>query len=215
MLEKIVNISAGSDYKQSSKPGNYSKVARYIAEYHSTGNDSISLSPATGFLAILGWKLKKISSDKETIHIEFSLDDIDFSTTLNPNEIQLSHRFEYIIKFLLGNYAGSPELIVKISALFNPGSPENNYIKSHLPEIKNFFDAVYSACGHKSTVSADLIEVQKIFSESENGLIVEFNYLNKNLVAFLEKFLSIKINLRTDRDRNGRLSLNSCQIRKI
>ncbi|MFA7228639.1 MAG: hypothetical protein WC061_06340 [Melioribacteraceae bacterium] len=216
MLEKIVNISAGSDYKQSSKPGRYSKVSRYISEYHPAGNDSISLSPATGFLSILGWKLKKIRSDKELIQVEFTFDDLDFSTTLNPNEFYQLHRFEYIIKYLLGNYLGSSELTVRIASFLDADISENNRVKVNLPEIKNFLELIYSSLGHKSNLSSDLFEVQKTFSESESRLISEFNYINKNLIGFLEKYLSTKMNFKMEQNENhGRLELNSLHIRKF
>lgn len=216
MLEKIVNISAGSDYKQSSKPGGHSKVSRYIGEYHAGGNDSISLSPATGYLSILGWKLKKISSNKESIQIEFSFDDMNFSVSINTGDIYQLKRFEYIIKYLLGNFGSSAEINVKISSFVDPEIPENSFVKVHLPEIKHFLDHLYSACGHKSSLSSDTFEVQKIFVETENRLAAEFNYINRSLINFLEKFLSTKINCKNGNSKNeNKLELNMFQIRKI
>ncbi|PKL82168.1 MAG: hypothetical protein CVV24_11455 [Ignavibacteriae bacterium HGW-Ignavibacteriae-3] len=215
MLEKIVNISAGSDYKHASKPGKYIKIAHYLSEYHPTGNDSISLSPATGFLSILGWKLKKIKSNKDIIQVGFTFDSLDFSTDLNPNDINQLHRLEYIIRFLLGNHEGSSELIAKFTSVVDPDRQDGNQIKVDLPEMKGFFDFLHTSYGYKSDLSAETYEVRKLFSEAQFKLADEFNYLNKNIIVFVEKYLSTKINVAREKDnKNSRLDLNSLQIRK-
>lgn len=215
MLEKIVNISAGSDYKQSSKPGARAKVSRYLSEYHQVCNDSISLSPATAFLSILGWKLKKIQIEKEKIHIGFSFDNIDFSTALNPSEISLLSQIDYHIEHSIESPTGIFELNIKISSPVAAEITENIQVKNHLFEVKKFFDSIISFPGSKALLSSDSYDVQQIFSEMEYGLQSEFLYVNRGLINFLEKFLSIKINMLNSRATcNAKLTLKFLQIIK-
>ena len=194
MLEKIVNISAGSDYKQSSKPGARSKVLHYLNEYHPTGNDSISLSPATAYLSIIGWKLKKIKIEKEKIHIGFFFDNMDFSTTINPGEISQLPPIEYLIKYSVETFASILELNAKIISPVSSGISESEQVKIQFPAIRKFFDLAGTFYGSKTLISSDDYEVQHLFSEMGYSLLSEFLYMNKSLITFLEKFLSIKIN---------------------
>lgn len=213
MLEKIVNISAGSDYKQSSKPGARSKASRYLSEYHQVGNDSISLSPATAFLSVIGWKLKKIQIDKEKIHIGFSFDNLDFSTVINPGELFQLQRIDYLIKYSLDSFTGMVEVNLKISSPLVSENSKSIQVKLHLTELKKFFNSIILSSGHKPLVSSDSYEVQNIFSEMEHLLQSEFHYINKSLIGFLEKFLSIKINTKHEKViLNNKLALNFLQI---
>ena len=215
MLEKIVNISAGSDYKQSTKPGARSKASRYLSEYHQVGNDSISLSPATAFLSVIGWKLKKIQIDKEKIHIGFSFDDVDFSTAINPGELFQLQRIVYSIKYSLDSFTGLIDVNIKISSPLISDNSESIQVKLHLPELKNFFDSIISSSEYKLHASSDTYEIQNIFSNMEHALRSEFNYINKSLISFLEKFLSIKINMKHENIiMNKKMELDFLQITK-
>ncbi|MHB9041919.1 MAG: hypothetical protein ACYC4T_14795 [Melioribacteraceae bacterium] len=215
MLEKIVNISAGSDYKQSSRPGKQSAVSNYISSYHAVNNDSISLSPATSFLSGIGWKLKKIQNEKEKLRIVFSFDDFDFSTAIIPGEIIQLQRINYEIKYSLISYNGIVNMNVEISSPLNLEGSESIQVKLHLPELKKFFGSIISSFGSKTDVSSNNYEVQKLFVEMENALQREFNYINKGLINFLEKYLSLKISLKHEDVISGRmLELKLLQINK-
>jgi len=198
MLEKIVNISAGSDYKQSSRPGKQSAVSNYISSYHAVSNDSISLSPATSFLSGIGWKLKKIQNEKEKLRIVFSFDDFDFSTAIIPGEIIQLRRIDYEIKYSTVSYTGVVNMNVEISSPLNLEGAESIQVKLHLPELKSFFGTILSSFSFKTDVSSSDYEVQKLFVEMENVLQTEFNYINKGLINFLEKYLSLKISFKND-----------------
>lgn len=215
MLERIVNISAGSDYKQSSKPGARSRASRHLSEYQPVGNDSISLSPATAYLSIIGWKLKKIQLEKEKLQIEFTFDDLDFATAINPSEIFHLQKIEYSIKYSVGAYAGLSELNIRIDSPFVLENSQSIQIERHLTELKQFFNSIESSFGYKSNVSSDSYEVQNIFSEMGNALQREFHYVNNRLLSFLEKFLSLKINATTNNAAHGgKLTLKFLQIIK-
>lgn len=215
MLEKIVNISAGSDYKQSSKPSSHSKVSRYLSEYHPAGNDSISLSPATAFLSVIGWKLKKIQIDKEKINISFSFDNIDFSTALNPGELFQLQKIDYIVKYCFDSLTGMVEMNIKLASPLIIENSESIQVKVHLTQLKQFFDSIISSSIYKSNVSSDTFEVAQIFTDMQQDLQKEFNYINRSLINFLEKFLSIKINTKNDSAILSRkLELNFLQIIK-
>ena len=215
MLEKIVNISAGSDYKQSSRPGRQSAVSSYISSYHAVSNDSISLSPATSFLSGIGWKLKKIQNEKEKLRIVFSFDDFDFSTAIIPGEIAQLQRIDYEINYSVISYTSVVNMNVEISSPLNLEGAESIQVKLHLPELKSFFGSILSSFGFKTEVSSNNYEVQKLFVEMENALQTEFNYINKGLINFLEKYLSLKISFKHE-DVVGKrmLELKLLQVNK-
>ncbi|MEW6654055.1 MAG: hypothetical protein AB1394_11390, partial [Bacteroidota bacterium] len=66
------------------------------------------------------------------------------------------------------------------------------------------------------SLNSDNTEVKKIFYQKINLLQTEFNYLNSCLVAFLEKYLSIKYNFTASAaNQNESLLLRKVQINRL
>ncbi|MEW6653534.1 MAG: hypothetical protein AB1394_08710, partial [Bacteroidota bacterium] len=115
MLERILNISAGSDYKNStSKSGNYQRTSQFLTTLQSSLSDSISLSPATVFLSSVHWRLKKLSSEKEKYIIAFEFDEFEFTAYLGQPDILITQSIEYEVKRKVEHYAKLYETSLQI-----------------------------------------------------------------------------------------------------
>ncbi|MFA7418996.1 MAG: hypothetical protein WCZ90_04850 [Melioribacteraceae bacterium] len=216
MLERIINITPGSDYKNSaSKSGHYQRSAAFLSTLQSTLSDTISLSPATAFLSSVHWRLKKLSKENEKYTIAFEFDGFEFTAHVGQPEILVSHSLEYEIRKkveqLTSRYEAYVQLITSVS-----DSRDLAGSRTELPALSSLLDDFIEMEELTYNLNADTIEVKKKFSQRKDLLMPEFNYLNSCLVVFLEKYLSIKYNFTAGaQNRNEGLLLRKVQITKL
>jgi len=211
MLERIVNISAGSDYKNSSKPNRYNKSSQYLSTFSSSLSDSISLSPATAFLSTIKWRLKKLTKSNSKIEINFEFDGYDFTAYVNQNELQFQNNFEYDIKKIFEELTGRYEIQTLILCPHNIKNSDKLDPKFHLTVLSEMIYRLIDLSHYSYSISVDNTEVKKIFSDTEYALRQEFNYINICLLSFLEKYLTIKADVINDNQRDG----NALIMKKI
>lgn len=214
MLEKIVNIKPGSDYRHSSSPNKGAQAARYLNTFHSTSSDSFSLSPATVFLSSIHWQLKNFHNENEKLSISFLFDDFEFSISILIGEISVINHFEYEIKRKYASIIKNVEVLAKISSPLNKEQNHNLQVKQNLPVLRNLFESFLSINDSGGSISADDYFARKSFLDTENDLNEEFKYVDICLLNFLEKYLSLKFNSKNPLE-NQHLVLRELQIKRI
>ncbi|MBI5730148.1 MAG: hypothetical protein HY963_03330 [Ignavibacteriales bacterium] len=201
MLERIVNISAGSDYKNSSKPNRFNKSSRYLSTFSSSLPDSISLSPATAFLSTINWRLKRITKSNDKIIINFEFDGYDFTAYVSQNEFHFQNNFEYDIKKIFEKLTERFEVQTLILCQHNIKNSDKLDPKFHLTVLSEMIYRFIDLSHYSYSISVDNSEVKKIFSDMEYALCQEFDYINTCLLSFLEKYLTIKADVINDNKR--------------
>jgi len=217
MLERIINITPGSDYKQSSHPSSrHVNAYKHLSSFSTPSNDSFLLSPATAFLASINWKLKKILSENEKLKVIFSFNEFEFSTSFYLVEITQNQKIDYDIQRSYDSYIGAYDISTKISAPISLQNADTLQIKTELNSLQDFIKSVFNPGVSPEINWAENSEVQKIFFQMEKPLHSEFDYINECLLNFLEKFLSIKLNIKNE-NSNARdlLALKFLQVKKI
>jgi len=202
MLERIINISAGSDYKNSSKPNRYSKSSQYLSTFSSALSDSISLSPATAFLSTINWRLKRLTKNENKIVINFEFDGFDFTAYINHNEYQIQNNFEYDINKFFEKSAGKFEVQTLILCPHNFKNRDKLDPKFHLTVLSEMIYQLIDLNYNSYSISVNNIEVNKIFADAEYALRQEFNYINGCLLNFLEKYLTVKVDVINDNQKH-------------
>ncbi|MBX3006731.1 MAG: hypothetical protein KF816_01760 [Melioribacteraceae bacterium] len=192
MLEKIVNINAGSDYKNSTKPSKYSVAGRYLTDYQTHSNDSVTISPASSFIAKIHWRLKQVKKDVNKVEIIFDFDNFEFHTIISPSELIQSPHFNYHIKKNLEGLMTKGELNLTVSSAVDNISHEFE-IKDKLSILNSFVEETLMISGDKYLLNESDYSVNTIFYALVNGLKPEFEYLNNCLIIFFEKLMSTKI----------------------
>ena len=204
MLEKIVNINAGSDYKNSTKPGKYSVAGRYLSDYQTHANDSVTISPASSFIAKIHWRLKQVKKDVNKVEITFDFDNFEFHTVISPSELIQNPHFNYHIKKNLDELMVKGELNLTVSSAIGNVSHEFE-IRDKLSVLSNFVDETLMIGGDKYLLNESDYSVSRIFYALVNGLRPEFEYLNNCLIIFFEKLMTSKINIPNNVDRQDNL----------
>ena len=211
MLERIVNIKPGSDYRQSNSPNKGTIAARYLNTFHSTSSDSFSLSPATIFLSSIHWQLKNFHNENEKLSISFAFDGFDFSINILIGEISVTTNFDFEIKRTYDSAPLNVEVLTKISSPLYQDQNHNIEIKESLPVLQDLFDAFLSLNKSSGEISINDYLVRKEFIDRERNLLDEFMYVNMCLLNFLEKYLSLKFNSKNNIE-NQHLVLKGLQI---
>lgn len=191
MLEKVLNINPGSDYKKSTgNPKYYKKTSGYHYTLATT-NDSLYISPATSLLASLGWKIKKLNKDSEKIQIMFELDGFDFEANIFINELNQNAKIDYRSKKNLERFATEVLITVSLSApiISSPGELEAN-IK--LRGFSRFVDQFESARFKKPSLITERNIIETLYYDVRKEITDEFNLINSCFVSFLEKYISFK-----------------------
>lgn len=196
MLEKITNISAGSDYKNAtSKTGRYNRTSQFINALSSSMTDSISLSPAVSYLNSLNWKLKKINKFKEELVITFEFDGFEFTANIGYPETALNNHVEYLIKKNIDKVSNRIEININLETPPYNSELQKNlnnvdlfYLNLFINDLIELYEKVYE-------LNESNYEVIKLFNSLEKNLKQEFNLINENLFHFIEKYLSIKLRL--------------------
>lgn len=199
MLEKIVNINAGSDYKNSTKPGKYSVAGRYLSDYQTHSNDSVTISPASSFIAKIHWRLKHVKKEVNKVEITFDFDNFEFHTVISPTELSQNPYFNYHIKKNLDGLMPKGELNLTVSSALGNISHEFE-IKDKLSILSSFVEETLMIGGDKYLLNESDYSVNKIFYALVNGLRPEFEYLNNCLIIFFEKLMTSKISIPNNAD---------------
>jgi len=210
MLEKVINITPGSDYKKSTgNPKYVKKFSSYGYQSVST-NDTIQISPATSLLSSYGWKIINLQNEGDIVEIAFEIDGFEFDTKVSINELNQTSRFEYKIRKNFNGYETEMLITVRLSA-----PVQKNYSNGKYPiefiTLGKLFDQIKSLSVQKPKLITDIYIIDSISFDLRQELTKEFQYINNCLVKFFEKYISYKPNFHHSND-GEHISIKSIQI---
>lgn len=194
MLNRIVNISAGSDFKSASKPFRGAKFDRTNAS-QGYRPDSIAISPAYNFLAKHNWKIKELIMEGEKLHISFFLSGFEFLTVIPLKQINQLPSIEYtVIKEKEIDKAKrriAAEFIVNIAEI-NYGREEFNF---NLVKMEAFFNRLIHLRLNGELGPAERKSLDELLEGLAEGMQEEFNEINNGIFIFIEKYFNFKITI--------------------
>lgn len=195
MLERIINITPGSDYNRASRNPKYGKKFSLYTNFQSgSSNDSIQISPATAYLAHIKWKLKKFSNDQEKMGIVFEFDGFEFVTHFSLGEIVQLNRIDYDVMKEIENLGNLVKVSSKMSVLLNEHSDQNIFIE-HMNYLSEFYSRLMNSGLRKPSIITDVSMLRNMTVDIYKELTGEFNYINSCLLRFIEKYSSQKISV--------------------
>ncbi|MFA7288224.1 MAG: hypothetical protein WC055_05030 [Melioribacteraceae bacterium] len=210
MLEKVVNIAPGSDYRKSAgNPRQFKRVMSFSFE-HTSGNDSISISPATSLLSVFGWKVKKLKKNSDKIELDFELEDFLFEVILSSFQINQIPAIEYKVTKQLSGY--TTELVITLF-LEAPVNSNSESIPVRLDGLNRFIEQFNYISIKKPNIITDSHVIESLFIDFQKTLTKEFNYINSCLIQFLEKLLMFKYSINSRTTERKSIMIKSIQIR--
>ncbi len=194
MLNKIINISPGSDFNHPNKFGKNGRSFYHNSVNEYNNKDSVNLSPAILYISRLNWHLKQIkNSSNDSIFIAFEIADLLFETTVEVGNLKSPEYLNYKIIKEKSRYDISKKFMAEITADIQKsnGSEIADVIKFN--GLNTLFDRIFMLDVESEISLRDSISLNNLFEGIEMKVEEEFNYINNNLIIFVEKLLEVKL----------------------
>ena len=194
MLNKINNISAGSEYSKSSRQAAFNGSIAAGYSRRADMYDSVDISPALQFLNNVKWRLKEFKhSANEKLFLDFIISDIEFQTTLDLVNITSLTELNYNLIKNENSEIQSGKIFTDLASKLG----EIRYDKQ--PELINFsatnvfFSRVLDLRIYRELNSADAYVINELVRGITNGIKNEFDLLNNQIFIFLDKLINVKV----------------------
>ncbi len=215
MLNKIDNISAGSEYGKTSRSAGY--IGNFASAYtHRVDNhDSVNISPALQFLNQVHWRLKEFKHvENEKLFLSFIVSDVEFQTSVDLINFE---QLKYLNYHTIKNFKISTE---PKSILFDYSAKIYEVRYDNEPELINFsalnvfFQRVFDLRINRELTRNDKFILDDLVNGLTTGLKTEFVQLNNQIFIFVNKLVGIKIHTKekTDSNFNESLIIKSIKI---
>lgn len=202
MLEQIINITPGSDFKKTRNTKGFVRIKNKGSFNRLVFNDTFVFSPAAQYLSKLNWQLKEIHVfPNEKVFLSFVTSNFEFHITLDLSKVSYLDYINYTV--ICEREYGSKlrKLLLNLSV----GIEEILYSEKIMP-IE--FGSLETLIGRMLpfTVDNELVKMQEAelfrFVEGlEEGLKEEFGYLNVLLFTLIYKITNITYTL-VNEDKN-------------
>ena len=204
MLNKIINISAGSDFKKSSGTGTKSRFLRRNAYSSFQFHDSIVFSPALQYLTNIKWRLKEIShKSKGKLAISFIADDIEFQTVVDLPNIDSMKTIDYkVIKENTEDNSVNP-ILVEVELRIEGINEDNLSHSVTLYNLEKLFNRLYTLKIEEQLTTASSVMLSDLIGDLLEDLKLEFDQINNHLFNFIEKLTESKISVDDKKDLRG------------
>jgi hypothetical protein len=195
MLEKINNISAGSEYGKSTKVNSFNGTfaANYTKKVDS--HDSVDISPAMQYLNHINWRLKELKHVvNEKILIVFVVSEIEFQTTISLTDFNNIKFLDYrIVKEKKGENWRSKifvELTSSIGKIWYDMEPKI----INLSGLNVFLQRIFDANIYREISGDEKYLIDDLIADILPGIKNEFDFINNYLFNFVDKLTSLKLN---------------------
>ena len=184
MLNRIINITPGSDYKHSGNSSNMQNDASKNASNSNNPSDSVELSSAIKFLMQIGWQLRKLKHfSDEKMELVFFCSGIEFQTIIDISDPNFPSKFDYVLKKEKLYQEKEKHMEIFLSSFLM--NINNNLKKpSELNELNNFFDTLFNL-GQDREGFPPNFDLNEFSKEFEN-ISSEINDINNFLIQFIE-----------------------------
>jgi hypothetical protein len=206
MLNKIDNISPGSEYSKASRPvgSSGSLASAYVRQ--SYVHDSVNISPALQYLNQVRWRLKEFKHvAKEKLFLDFILSDIEFQTTIDLDIVERADYLSYHIT-KLGNETNLNNKIISDLSVKIENIQYDDALLLNLSALNVFYQRIFNQRIYRELTQNDKYVIDELVNGISDGMQDEFEHLNNQLFIFLEKLEGIRI------DKKGRKDFNQTDI---
>ncbi len=201
MLNKIINISAGSDFKKSNGSGNQNKFLRRNPYSSFQFHDSIIFSPALQYLTNIQWRLKEISHlSKGKLAISFITSDIEFQTVVDLPNIDSLKTLDYKVIKENSQADDDDPMLVEVEVRIEGINEEVLPQAVTLDKLESLFKRLFAFKIENQLNKTNSVMLTELIGDLLEDLKKEFDHVNNHLFNFIEKLTESKIsaNIRTD-----------------
>ncbi|MAT57493.1 MAG: hypothetical protein CMF23_05925 [Ignavibacteriae bacterium] len=187
MLGKIANINPDGKYTKAKRYGNYENFLQKSFDSNFFPRDSIVFSSAAVFLSKIGWYLNEVKNhSKDKIHLNFIIDEIEFSADIDLVGFTVSSRQ---LLGMIKKSASSQKVIktfVKVSVrkLFYL---EDEIMIREMSGIKKLFEKIDQLKMEGNFDKYDSFAFNNLLDGIQSEVEEDFIFILSGLYTFIEK----------------------------
>jgi len=193
MLNGILNITAGSDFKNAGKPvRNYKAGKSSIYQFYE-GQDSINISPAYNYLAKHKWKVKELNLEDEKLLLSFEAGGFDFSVNVPLKQMNNLTSLEYsVLREKNGDDSVTRVVVHFLVNLVAIDYNENQH-GANLSNLETFFNRLFYLKLNGELAPSERKVIDSLLEGLSENIQNEFNSINNGVFIFIEKYFNNKI----------------------
>ncbi|MHB1687358.1 MAG: hypothetical protein ACYCVH_08285 [Ignavibacteriaceae bacterium] len=203
MLNKIDNISAGSDYNKASKTANSGNLLNINFARRLDLHDKVDFSPSLKFVNQINWKLKEfkhIVNDK--LFLDFVVSNIEFKTTIDLANFNKLEILNYLVIKEVDKDNVRKKIIADISSYIGKINYNQDPLLIKFLSLNLFFRRVEESNLSGDITVRDKFVLENFVNDIINGIMKEFDLLNNQIFIFLDKLANLKLSV-AEKDKNN------------
>ena len=194
MLEKIIHIAPGSEFRNSTKSPELLKYIKGDRSNIFNINDSVNFSPAIQFLTRIEWQLKELSKTaNEKLLITFCISELEFRVVI---DLSILNKLTFITYEIQrdSSKSGDARTLIVLTSILNEILYDENNVFLELVALNRLFDRFEQLNINNELNGSDTETMSYLTENLSIQLQTEFEYINKFLFVFIEKLTDKKIN---------------------
>ncbi|MHB8578533.1 MAG: hypothetical protein ACYDA4_01570 [Ignavibacteriaceae bacterium] len=218
ILNKIDNISAGSDYNKASKAANSGNLLNINFARHLDLHDKVDFSPSLKYVNQINWKLKEFKhlvNDK--LFLDFIVSNLEFQTTIDLANFQNLELLDYLVIKEIDNLKPKKKIITDISTYIGRTNYNQESLFIKFLSLNLFFQRMEDSNLTGDITVRDKFVLDNFVNDIINGIMKEFDLLNNQIFIFIDKLANLKLGVteKSKKNHGDLLVIKKINISKI
>lgn len=194
MLEKIIHIAPGSEFRNSTKSPELLRYIKGDKSHIFNINDSVNFSPAIQFLTRIEWQLKELSKTiNENLIVSFCIAELEFRVVIDLSILNKLSFITYEIQRSRSE-SGNEKTLIVLTSILGDILYDEPTVFLQLNALNKLFDRFEKLNITDELNGSDIETMSYLVEDLSIQLQTEFEYINKFLLVFIEKLTDRKIN---------------------
>ncbi len=195
MLDKINNISAGSNFKNAARTTSFGSVLSTAYTRKADAHDFADISPAFKFLNSVNWKLKEFKHiENEKLLMGFILSDIEFHTAISLVNFEKIGMLGFNILKESKKDNEHKKIITELSVKVERIDYNAEPLLINFSAFNVFFQRVFELNVYREITREEKYFMDMLLEGIFFGINEEFRNLNNLIFIFLDKLTGQRLN---------------------
>ncbi len=194
MLEKINNISAGSDFTKAVRSSNIGSVLSSAYTRKVDAHDSVDISPAFKFLNSVNWKLKEFKHIvNEKLYLAFILSGVEFRTVIDLVNFEKLSLLNYTVLKETKKGKSAFRMTTDLSVRIERPDYEAGPVLINFSALNVFFQRAFGLNMFREITREEKYLFDDLLQGISFGIKEEFLRLNNHILIFMDKLTGLKV----------------------
>ncbi len=203
MLDKINNISAGSDFTKAVHTSSFGSILSSSYTHKVDAHDFADISPAFKFLNSINWKLKEFKHvENEKLFLGFIISDIEFHTAISLVNFEKIDMLGFNISKENKEGNKSAKIITDLSVKVDGINYNREPSLINFSAFNVFFQRIFDLNVYREITREDKYLMDMLLEGIFFGIKEEFHHLNNLIFIFVDKLTGQRVSKKENKRDN-------------